>query len=134
MDYSPPPTRDCIAAVVYTEARGEPLLGQILVAKTLINRSVRDWDGICETAAKRRQFHGFDLAQWPNKFTPEPKAWKVSRKVGDFTLEFLWNVHSYCGVPLYFNAGATIKPPADDVVFLCTVGSHNFYGVPHGQP
>lgn len=134
MDYSPPPTRDCIAAVIYTEARGELLLGQILVAKTLINRSVRDGEGLCETAGKYNQFHGFEAVRWPNNFKPDVKGWKVSRKVGDFTLEFLWNVHSYCGEPLYFNSGAEIKPPAKDVVFLCTVGNHNFYGLTHTQP
>lgn len=133
MDYIPPPSRDCVAAVVYTEARGELLLGQILVAKTLINRAVRSGDGLCETASLYRQFHGFEAVRWPNDFKPDQKAWKISRKVGDFTLEFLWNVHTYCGEPLYFNSGP-IKRPAKDAVFLCTVGSHNFYGVHHDQP
>lgn len=130
MDYSPPPTRDCIAAVVYTEARGEPLLGQLLVAKTLINRSVRNGDGICENASKSQQFHGFDTVRFPNTYKPD--EW--SRRVGDFALDYLWNVHTYCGEPLYFNSGKQIQSPAKDVVYLCTVGNHNFYGVVHTQP
>lgn len=130
MDYLPPPTRDCIAAVVYSEARGELLLGQLLVAKTLINRSVRSGEGICETAGKPDQFHGFNVVRWPNNYARD--GW--SRRVGDFALDYLWNVHTYCGEPLYFNSGKQIKSPAKGAVYLCTVGNHNFYGVVHIQP
>lgn len=123
MDYSPPPSRDCVALVVYSEARGEMLLGQILAAKTLINRSVKNKNGLCEEATRSGQFHGVEKYMWPNKFAPHMADWTWSRKVADFVIENLWNVHSYCGQPLYFNAGKLLK----DRVHLCTVGNHHFY-------
>lgn len=123
MDYSPPPSRDCIALVIYSEARGELLLGQILAAKTLINRAVKNQNGLCEEATRSRQFHGVEKYMWPNKFSPDPQEWAWARKVADFTVEHLWNVHSYCGQPLYFNAGQILK----QYKHLCTVGKHHFY-------
>ena len=124
MDYYAPPTRDCVALVVYSEARGEVLLGQLMVAKTLINRSVANSNGLCEEAARPGQFHGFENYVWPNKFRPNAEDWRRSRWVADMAIEWFWNVHAApCGQPIYFNAGKILK----QYEFLCTIGNHHFY-------
>jgi hypothetical protein len=128
MDYYAPPTRECAALVIYTEARGEPWLGQFLVAKTLINRAVATGDGVCETAGKDNQFHGFEAKRWPAKFTPDAKPWAVAMTIASFVIEYAWNDHSVCGQPFYFHAGAK-RDIWHGAKYLCSVGGHHFYGV-----
>lgn len=128
MDYYAPPTRECAALVVYTEARGEPWLGQFLVAKTLVNRAVASGDGICETAGKERQFHGFEANRWPTAFTPLEKEWRIARVIADFVIERAWNFHTVCGQPFYFRAGGK-SDSWHGMKYLCSVGQHHFYGL-----
>jgi spore germination cell wall hydrolase CwlJ-like protein len=57
----------CLAVVIYTEARGETLDGQTLVAEVVLNRvqSSRYPDDICSVAYQDHQFtgvkHGVDV-------------------------------------------------------------------------
>lgn len=115
---SEPSARDCLALVIYTEARGEPILGQLLVAKVVINRSVDSSTGICDIATQPQQFHGVRDIVVP--FRASKREWDISRAIADFAIDYLWNVHTYCGRPTYFSAG-----PASSSA-LCTVGGHNF--------
>lgn len=50
----------CLAVVIYTEARGEPIDGQLLVAEVVLNRvqSPRYPDDICPVAYDKHQFSG----------------------------------------------------------------------------
>lgn len=128
MDYYAPPTRECAALVVYTEARGEPWLGQFLVAKTLVNRAISTGEGICETAGKTGQFLGFEAKRWPAEFKPDAKQWRIARIIADFVIERAWNVHTVCGQPFYFRAGKK-SDSWHGMNHLCSVGKHHFYGL-----
>jgi N-acetylmuramoyl-L-alanine amidase len=46
----------CLAAVIFAEARGEPILGQVAVAHVVLNRAQHDPDRICETTQRPWQF------------------------------------------------------------------------------
>ena len=50
----------CLAAVVYHEARGEPLKGKIAVAQVVLNRKRSKWypNTICKVAFQKAQFTG----------------------------------------------------------------------------
>lgn len=48
----------CLAAMVFTEARGEPLIGQLAVAHVALNRQAQAPDlSLCEIITKPHQFH-----------------------------------------------------------------------------
>lgn len=44
---------DCLARVMYAEARGEPLKGVVAVGQAAFNRAVRERKSICKIAAKK---------------------------------------------------------------------------------
>lgn len=46
----------CLASVIYAEARGEPLTGQLAVAHVLLTRAGHDPQNICTEARRPRQF------------------------------------------------------------------------------
>jgi N-acetylmuramoyl-L-alanine amidase len=46
----------CLALNVYHEARGEPIDGQLLVAETVINRSVQRNQSVCEVVYATKQY------------------------------------------------------------------------------
>lgn len=46
----------CLALNIYHEARGEPIDGQLLVAETVIQRSVHRNQGICESVYEKQQY------------------------------------------------------------------------------
>lgn len=59
--YRPLPSKkqiECLAANVYHEARGEPFLGQVLVARTTLNRVLHTAypDSICAVVFQKHQF------------------------------------------------------------------------------
>lgn len=71
----------CIAVVVYTEARGEPIDGQFAVAEVIINRVAdpRYPDDACAVAYQPGQFDG------PNHFRAieNPEAWALAVAIAD---------------------------------------------------
>ena len=52
----------CLSLVVYVEARGEPIDGQMLVAEVVINRTQADRypDDVCGVVFEEDQFSGMD--------------------------------------------------------------------------
>jgi len=48
----------CLALVVYVEARGEPVDGQMLVAEVVLNRQDNEGEDVCVVAFKPDQFTG----------------------------------------------------------------------------
>lgn len=123
-----PPYLECAALVVYSEARGEPLLGQLLVAKTLINRAVVKGTGLCEEADRYKQFIGFEALKHPGKVDRSTVQWKTSALSAYVAARYLWNVHSFCGIPLFFRVGNGSVHEWNGYPLLCVVGNHSFYG------
>lgn len=81
----------CLAANVYYEARGEPLLGQQAVAQVTINRSREKQKPICDVVMEKYQFSWTTgrikqdkRGKWhiKPKYAPKDKiAWKWSMQV-----------------------------------------------------
>ena len=116
--------RDCLALVVYSEARGEPLLGQIIVAQTVVFRTIAHDTDICTEVLASDQYHGVDQWAVPRQPT-DASAWKTARRVADFVIDYGYKLTDYCGQPLYFYSGKRPKWLFDNKV-LCVVGDHTF--------
>lgn len=69
----------CLALVVYTEARGEPLDGQLLVAEVVINRVQMEQypDDVCTVAFQQHQFSGLKDTPDLETIFVDP-AWQTS--------------------------------------------------------
>ena len=69
----------CLALVVYTEARGEPLDGQLLVAEVVLNRVQMEQypDDVCTVAFQQHQFSGLKDTPDLETILVDP-AWQTS--------------------------------------------------------
>ena len=67
----------CLASVVYHEARGEPIKGQVAVAHVVLNRAGRDPSKICAEVQRPAQF------SWQGLKT-EPRAWATALWAAQF--------------------------------------------------
>jgi spore germination cell wall hydrolase CwlJ-like protein len=78
----------CLALVVYTEARGEPLDGQLLVAEVVLNRVQSDMypDRVCDVAFDHKQFSGLGKPLDLETLFDDP-AWDTSVEVAYKALE-----------------------------------------------
>jgi Cell wall hydrolyses involved in spore germination len=72
----------CLALVVYTEARGEPLDGQLLVAEVVLNRVQMEQypDDVCTVAFQQHQFSGLKDTPDLETILVDP-AWQTSVEV-----------------------------------------------------
>jgi spore germination cell wall hydrolase CwlJ-like protein len=72
----------CLALVVYTEARGEPLDGQLLVAEVVLNRVQMEQypDDVCTVAFQQHQFSGLKDTPDLETILVDP-AWQTSIEV-----------------------------------------------------
>lgn len=121
--------RDCLALVVFSEARGESYLGQAAVAQVVINRAKEAGDGICEVAMKPGQFHG--LERWPYPRRPaeiDEKAWEKAREVAAAVIEGDYIVQPpACASATYFFRGSDSRESwARDLIEVCRIDSHVF--------
>jgi len=78
----------CLALVVYTEARGEPLDGQLLVAEVVLNRVQSESypDTVCAVAFEPHQFSGLNPVPDLEKILVDP-AWETSIDIATDTLQ-----------------------------------------------
>lgn len=118
--------RDCLALVVFSEARGESFLGQALVAQVVINRARRNDTGVCDIAMAPGQFHG--LRDWPYPRRPaeiDAEAWRTAREVADAVIEGDYvPAPKTCAEAAFFSSG---DAPAVGLVEVCRVGGHVFF-------
>lgn len=124
--------RDCLALVVFSEARGESYLGQAAVAQVVINRA-RAFDlDVCGAATAPGAFHGVE--RWPYPREPwkvDSDAWEQAREVADAVLvgDFVVSPPS-CASALYFYARGTDPGSLSRFPVVCEVGEHVFLGAP----
>uniref|UniRef100_A0A6M3J0B1 Putative cell wall hydrolase n=1 Tax=viral metagenome TaxID=1070528 RepID=A0A6M3J0B1_9ZZZZ len=123
----------CVALIVATEARGEPLRGQIAVAWTIKNRAAKPrWWGktIIEVATKPGQYDGYTAAVKQGIF----EALKI---VND---QHLWVARGVLAGLIqepeetdkathYFNPKAVTHAPdwSKKLPFAGSIGNHDFY-------
>lgn len=133
--FNPPPTdglefedagRNCIALAVFTEARGEPIEGQIAVVEVI--RARMQAEGFpsfpCEVVEQLHQFHG--VRDWPKPSYPwdvDRAAWELALRVTDGVMLEGWK--SDCEGATYFYSGE--RPDwAAAMREVCTVARHKF--------
>ncbi|RPF72737.1 cell wall hydrolase [Aurantiacibacter spongiae] len=116
----------CLAQAVYFEARGEPLDGQLAVARVIVNRadSSRFPDDYCSVITQRAQFsfvRGGHIPA-PNRGTA---AWRRAKAIARIADRDLWD--SEADDALYFHA-TRIRPRwAGRLTARATIDSHIFY-------
>lgn len=126
-----PEAQQCMIDNIFYEAKSEPLLGQILIAEVVKNRTAdRRWgDTICETIYQRAQF------SWT--FLPAYKLWAFKQEFIHDYADIVANSSiimsastptGFEGVNHYLRCDA--KSPEgweDNYIFLGQVGAHCFY-------
>ncbi len=115
---------ECLAVAVYFESKGEPLLGQLGVAETVINRtrSGRFPSSICGVVLQKSQFSFVRGGGFP-AIARDSQNWKTAVAISHIARNRLWN--SQVSNALYFHArrvapGWNLRP-------VGTVGNHVFY-------
>jgi len=114
----------CLALVVYTEARGEPLDGQLLVAEVVLNRVQMESypDTVCDVAFEPHQFSGLNTTPDLEAVFVDP-AWQTSINVA---IEALEDTTLGSGATHFHN---NKKTPywARKMTLLGKYGRHTFY-------
>ena len=93
----------CLAQAVYFEARGEPLSGQLAVARVVINRTASGQfpSDYCSVVTQRGQFSFVRGGQIPSP-NMSSAAWQRARAIARIAHQDLWE--SEAGDSLYFHA------------------------------
>lgn len=121
----------CVAQVVYSESRGQPLLGQAAVAQTVFNRMALMPLGVdaCDVAQKTGQFLGVEQWHYP-RIPRDREAWAVALNISVLIGTRSYRVPPPLGTALYFHLHDKSPPPPvwNGGNFLGTVGNHDFYG------
>jgi spore germination cell wall hydrolase CwlJ-like protein len=116
----------CLAQAIYFEARGEPLDGQLAVARVVINRAESDAfpDDYCGVVTQRAQFSFVKGGLIPAPNTSS-SAWKRAIALAKIAHQELWD--SPVKDALFFHA-TYVKPGwAHKKVARATLARHIFY-------
>lgn len=121
----------CLAANIYHESRGEPILGQYYVAFVTMNRVKSEHypDTICGVVTDRKQFSWYGRVK---KIFPEDplndKAWKQSIMIAK---QFVLDPDSVAKDPtegsLWYHAVYVDPYWNDNLILVASVGKHLFY-------
>ena len=112
----------CLAGAIYFESRGEPLAGQLAVAKVILNRAAsgRFRDSVCGVVTQPGQFSFVRGGQ-----VPEPRAgadYRTALAVAQVALKDAWDGEAEDA--MYFNGRRTGHSGRTRVA---TIGNHAFY-------
>ncbi len=116
----------CLAQAVYFESRGEPLNGQLAVARVIVNRaeSNRFPDDYCSVVTQRSQFsfvRGGHIPM-PNESS---SAWNRAKAIARIAHRDLWD--SEAGDALYFHATHVRPSWARRMTTRARIDNHIFY-------
>ncbi|MDO8705381.1 MAG: cell wall hydrolase [Sulfuricaulis sp.] len=115
----------CLAAVVYHEARGEPVHAQHAVAQVVLNRAGRDPERVCTEARRPWQFAwkpGHEQARGHVK-RPGGRAWLQAKVVAGSA----WHVADFTAGATHFHAVYVRPMWAPRMVEVGRWGGHIFY-------
>ena len=115
---------ECLAIAVYFESKGEPLDGQLAVAKTVINRtnSGRFPSSICSVVYQPSQFSFIRGGVHP-AIARSGNHWKTAVAIGHIAQNDLWD--SSISNALFFHARRV--SPGWKMRRVAAVGNHVFY-------
>jgi spore germination cell wall hydrolase CwlJ-like protein len=113
----------CVATAVYFESKGEPVAGQLAVARVIMNRakSGRFASTMCGVVTQRSQFSFVRGGYLPTP--PENAAWRQAKEIAKMAM-----LDSYAGPAssaLYFHAKRV--SPGWKRTSLGAIGNHIFY-------
>ena len=116
----------CLAGAVYFESRGEPLAGQLAVARVIINRaqSQRFPDSYCDVVYQRKQFSFVRGGRMP-RIDKTSAAWRKARKIAHIAHNEVWE--SEAADALYFHAHYVSPRWAKKKIARARINSHIFY-------
>ena len=127
-DTSEEPTGElkCLAQAVYFESRGEPLAGQLAVARVVINRARSGTfpDSYCGVVRQPAQFSFVRSGRIPEPNRSSP-AWERAKAIARIAEADLWD--SDADQALYFHATHVRPRWARSRVAAATIDSHVFY-------
>ena len=116
---APPSETECLSKVIYFEARGEPVEGQIAVGQVVLNR-VRSRlypNGICQVIEQQNQFA-------PKIQITEPEAYNKARSIALFVLS---GAPDLSNGSTHFFAYKTVNPFwSQHIEHRADIGSHRF--------
>ncbi|WP_231958873.1 cell wall hydrolase [Altererythrobacter sp. B11] len=120
------PEMRCLAEAVYFEARGEPLAGQLAVARVIVNRAESDAfpDDYCSVVKQRGQFSFVKSGRIP-AVRASSSAWRRAEAIARVAHQELWE--SAAGDALYFHAQRVRPKWASRKIARATIDSHIFY-------
>lgn len=115
---------ECLATGVYFESKGEPLSGQLAVAKVILNRtkSRRFPTSVCGVLVQPRQFSFVRGGRLPAVNTAS-RAWRTAVAVAQVAMKDEWK--SPVPGALFFHA--RYVSPGWRLAKVGTVGNHIFY-------
>lgn len=114
----------CLATGVYFESKGEPLSGQLAVAKVILNRtkSRRFPTSVCAVLVQPRQFSFVRRGRLP-AVNSSSRAWRTAVAVAQVAMKDEWK--SPVPGALFFHA--RYVSPGWRLAKVGTVGNHIFY-------
>lgn len=120
------PEMACLAQAVYFEARGEPLHGQLAVARVVINRaaSPRFPDDYCAVVKQPSQFSFVRRGAIPAPNTSS-LAWSRAKAIARIAHQDLWD--SQAGDSLFFHASHVRPQWANRRASVARINRHIFY-------
>ncbi len=130
VDFSAPAplSRDvtCLAQAVYFESRGEPLEGQLAVARVIVNRSQSPQfpSDYCSVVTQRGQFSFVKGGRIPAA-PQSTRAWERAQAVARIAHQELWQ--SEVNDALFFHATYVRPSWARTKLARATIDSHIFY-------
>jgi spore germination cell wall hydrolase CwlJ-like protein len=116
----------CLAQAVYFESRGEPLDGQLAVARVIINRTESSQfpDDYCSVVTQRAQFSFVRGGNIPDPNTTSA-AWRRAKAIARIAHQEMWD--SDAGDALYFHASHVSPRWARTKIARTRIDSHVFY-------
>jgi spore germination cell wall hydrolase CwlJ-like protein len=120
------PEMKCLAQAVYFEARGEPLVGQLAVARVVINRAAsRHYpDDYCSVVVQRSQFSFVRNGRIPAA-DQTSRAWLRAKAIAQIAHQDLWD--SEAGDAIFFHATYVRPSWARQKTPLARIDTHVFY-------
>jgi len=118
----------CVALAIWTEARGEPIMGQVAVAEVIKARweSQRWSDDLCTVVMQDDQFHGIrDRAtSGPPPWDVDREAWRLALQIADRVL--LGMLKTPCAGATHFHAQDNNPGWSRRMEETCVIGDHVF--------
>lgn len=113
----------CLAASVYFESKGEPLVGQLAVAQVVLNRAKQKRFGasVCGVITQPGQFSFVRGGRIPAVGADRP-AYRTALAVAKVAMAEAWD--SPAPQALYFNAR---RAPFSGKIRVASIGNHIFY-------